>query len=79
MLKLTYSTPDDKYQTVTVLGDGRGLWDLWWRLTQAAPDNPSALAANVTITTLSGLKLDPSKGVKELIHNDHLRLSSLSD
>jgi hypothetical protein len=79
MLKLTYSLPSDKYQTVTVLGDGRGLWDLWWRLTHANPENTNDQATSITITTLAGLELDPRKGLSELINNDNLRMSNLND
>jgi hypothetical protein len=70
MLKLTYSAPDDKYQTVTVLGDARGLWDLWYRLTRANPGNPNDQAANVKITTLAGAEIDPAKGIVEMLAYD---------
>jgi hypothetical protein len=70
MFKLTYSLPNDEYQTVTVLGDAQGLWDLWWRLSRANPENPNDVAANLKITSLSGADLDPGKGIAELIRHD---------
>lgn len=66
MLKLTYHLPNDVYQTVTVLGDAAGLWDLWFRLTEAHPNNANAEAAGIQITTLGGMVIDPRKGLENL-------------
>jgi hypothetical protein len=70
MLKLTYSLPNDKFRTVTVLGDAEGLFDLWFRLMQARPEHDSHAAANLRITTLSGVEVNPSQGIRELFVYD---------
>lgn len=70
MLKLTYSCPHDPYSTVTVLGDAKGLWDLWWRLTRASPGNPQDKAEDVRVETLCGRVLDPGAGLAQLLTYD---------
>lgn len=70
MLKLTYSLPHDKFQTVTILGDAKGLCDLYWRLTNANPKNENDAASNIKIHTLSGIELNPCLGINEFFIND---------
>jgi hypothetical protein len=67
MLTLTYSLPNDKFQTVTVLGDAKGIWDLWWRLSQSRPENSGDAASNITIRNMAGLEIDPRNGLAETI------------
>lgn len=65
MIQLRYSLPHDKYQTVTVLGDAKGIWDLWWRLTNVAKDNKQSAVTDIKITNLNGIELDPRRGMDE--------------
>jgi hypothetical protein len=70
MLRLSYSLPDDDFRTVAVLGDAQGLWDLWWRLTNASPENPRNRATKIKVTTLCGLELQPEGGIDKLTAHD---------
>ena len=65
MLKLTYTRPNDEFQTVTVLGDARGIFDLWFRLTNANPQYPSHGVGKITIHDLHGRLIDMRKGLAE--------------
>lgn len=55
MLKLTYGPVSDPYRTVTLMGDVRGIFDLWFRL-EADKD------LTVRVTNLDGHAVDPSEG-----------------
>ena len=77
MLKLTYSLPNDKFRTVTVLGDAEGLFDLRFRLMQARPEYDSHAAANIKITTITGIEVEVTKGIQEMYAYDE-PLSRLS-
>lgn len=78
MLKLTYSLAYDKFQTITVLGDAKGLWDLWYKLSHAKQDNINDVATDIKISTLDGCTLDLNKGIIEFIRNDK-NLSNLDN
>ena len=54
MLKLTYTLPNDEFQTVTVLGDGRGIFDLWFRMTSAQYEYPSHGFGRIEVRNLDG-------------------------
>ena len=67
MLKLTYSHPNDEFQTITVLGDARGIFDLWFRLSQATPEYKSHGVGKIKVRNLDGYEIDMTKGIDNAI------------
>ena len=67
MLKLTYTLPNDEFQTVTVLGDAHGIFDLWFRMTNAQYEYPSHGFGRIEVRNLDGHLIDMSKGLNEAI------------
>jgi hypothetical protein len=65
VIKLTYSKPSDEFDTITVLGSEAGIFDLWFRLTNANPEYPSHGVDKIRITNLDGHAIDPTKGINE--------------
>jgi hypothetical protein len=63
MIKLTYSKPGDEFDTVTVLGSEAGIFDLWFRLTNANPEYPSHGVEKIRISNLDGYPIDPTQGI----------------
>lgn len=54
MLKLTYTRKNDKYQSVTVLGDAMGIRDLYWQLTHNYFAQDGTAIGNIKVTNLDG-------------------------
>jgi hypothetical protein len=69
LIKLTYSHPTDQFITVTVLGDPKGIFDLYFRLKQANPEYSSHGFSNIKLSNLDGHPIDASVGIGEAICN----------
>lgn len=78
MLKLTYSIPGDKYQTVTVLGNVQGIYDLWFRLSNSVAAIKAHGVGNIEITDLDGNLRNPEKGLNSMVGLDTVMSSLIS-
>jgi hypothetical protein len=67
MLKLTYSIPQDEFQTVTVLGSPEGIFDLWFRLKEVDPKYPTHGFASIKVHNLDGGEIDMRKGLRNAV------------
>lgn len=57
LLKLTYSHKSDKFKTVTVLGDPKGIRDLYWQLTHNYKAQDGNEIGKITVTNLEGMPI----------------------
>lgn len=55
MLKLTYTKARDRFSTVTVMGDSRGIRDLYWQLTKNYLAHDGTAIGSVRVTNLDGV------------------------
>jgi hypothetical protein len=65
LLKLTWQQAADSFQTRTVIGDPRSIFELWHNLCHGSFSDGVAPKA-IAITNLDGVPVDPTKGMAEL-------------
>jgi len=77
MLKLTYTRKKDQFQTVTVLGDPKGIKDLYWQLTQNYKCEDGTAIGDIIVSNLNGDIVTDSVLSAPYLYSTHL--SELED
>ena len=60
MIKLTYARKNDFNVRVTVLGDAKGIYDLYWQLTHNYKAIDGTEICGLTISNLNGDYINPN-------------------
>ncbi len=75
MLQLKYTKQRDRFQTVTVLGDPKGIRDLYWQLTKNYACSDGTGIGDIRVINLDGD--DVTMYVMTNPHDNATRLSNL--
>lgn len=75
MLKLTYTRKNNKFQTVTLLGNAAGIRDLYWQLTHNYQAQDGTAIGEVNVYDLDGVNCTAS--IMTDPHGNATRMSTL--
>jgi hypothetical protein len=73
ILRLTYSRKSDRFQSVSVIGDARGIRDLYWQLTHNYKAQDGTEIGSIEVFDLDGINK-----TKEVMSNPFGAASHLS-
>ena len=74
MLKLTYNRKTSPFETVTVLGDPKGIRDLYWQLTHNYKAKDGTEIGKIVLSNLEGIDC-----TKEGLSNPYRNATQLSN
>jgi hypothetical protein len=75
MLKLTYARENDKFKTVTVIGDSHGIRDLYWQLTRNYQSTDGTKIGSIHVTNLDGIDCTESVLSRPHAYSTYLSLN----
>jgi hypothetical protein len=74
LLKLIYSRASDPFETVTLLGDPKGIRDLYWQLTHNYMPQDGTAIGSIKVNNLEGIDV-----MKDFMVNPYACASQLSN